>query len=350
MPSLMNDKLRIFAIALLCWGTGTVLATAAHCAEITLRAKCQARGAMVTLGDVAEIFTADETTRQALAQLELVPAPTAGRSRSLRIHEVQDLIALQGVKLLDHQFAGASDIQISGGDKLTSTSAKISSQVAEQSRARVERAIRQHLQTSAGDHPWQVNFELDDTQLDTIAAYRVGDVIAAGGTRPWTGVQEFQIDLKTSQGVERIGVTAEVSLPEMVVVSRRAFRRGEVVQASDVELVMPTQPTDRSSLATRLEDVVGRETTRSIATGQSFDATWLRKPIMVRRGEVVTVFARAANVRVRTQARALEDGGRDDIVPVERLDDRQRFTARVSGVQELEVFVSSTSVDNQRYR
>jgi flagella basal body P-ring formation protein FlgA len=163
-------------------------------------------------------------------------------------------------------------------------------------------------------------------------------------------VQEFQIDLRTSQGLERIGVTAEVSLPEMVVVSRRAFRRGEVVQASDVELVMPTQPTDRTSLATQLEDVVGRETTRSIATGQSFDATWLRKPIMVRRGEVVTVFARAANVRVRTQARALEDGGRDDIVSLERLDDRQRFTARVSGVQELEVFVSSTSVADQRHR
>jgi flagellar basal body P-ring formation protein FlgA len=346
----MNYRRHLPVIALLCLGSCLLATTTVRSAEITLRAKCQASGVMVTLGDVAEVVAADEATQQALEQLELVPAPAAGRSRSLRIHEVQDLIALQGVKLPDHKFSGASSIQIFSGGKLTSTSEKVSSHVAEQSRARVERAIREHLQANAGERLWQVSFELEAADIETVAAHRISEVSAAGGKRPWTGVQQFQVDLRTSQGVQRIPVTAEVSLPEMVVVSRRPFRRGEVVQASDVELVMPTVATEHSQLATRLEDVVGHETTRSIATGQSFEATWLRKPIMVRRGEVVTIFARAANVQVRTQARALEDGGRDDIVSVERLDDRQRFTARVSGVQELEVFVSSTSVADRRQR
>jgi flagella basal body P-ring formation protein FlgA len=318
-------------------------------AEISLRAKSSAAGEMVKLGDVAEIFAPDEATHSGLAELELVPAPAAGRSRMLRMREVQDLLALQGVKLIDHKFSGASDVQISSSET-TSTAAKVSRLAAEQSRVRVERAIVQYLETSAGDRPWQVSFELDAAAVETIAQHRASEVAVAGGTEPWIGAQQFQVDLRTSQGAHRIPVTAAVSLPEMVVVARRPFRRGEIVQVSDVELVLPSAPQDQHLTATRLEDVVGHETTRSIATGQSFEATWLRKPIMVRRGEIVTVFARAANIQVRMQARATEDGGRDDIVSVERIDDRQRFTARVVGVQELEVFVSSTSVTDRRQR
>jgi flagella basal body P-ring formation protein FlgA len=193
---------------------------------------------------------------------------------------------------------------------------------------------------------WEVEFELSPAEAELIGA-RLTELHASGGSEPWTGEQTFTLALRTTKGLKRFNVQAQVGLPDRVVVPRRPLRRGEVLQASDLTLEMPTTAVDTGLLATRLEDVIGRETTRSVATGQPLEAGWLKKPVMVRRGEVVTVFARAANVQVRTSARAQQEGGHGDVITVERLDNRQRFTARVVGVQELEVFVGGVSVNDR---
>lgn len=326
-----------------------LVAGQAAAAEIELRPQVQAAGAIVKLGDVAVVYGAPEETRELLA-LELVPAPAAGRSRSLKIREVQDLLALQGVKLVDHQFAGASSVQISGGSSAApaTPALKATRSAREQVESRVQRAISRHLQQVAGERlPWNVTVNLTDEQLSLLAT-RSGDILAEGGRQPWTGSQQFVLQIGTDKGVQRLPVTVVVTVPEMVVVAKRPFRRGEVIQASDVTLEMPPAGDSSVAVATHLEDVIGRETVRSVATGQPLESSWLRKPIMVRRGEVVTVFARAANLTVRTQARATEDGGQNDIVTVERLDDRQRFSARVVGVQELEVFVGGVRVAERK--
>ncbi|HTN75748.1 MAG TPA: flagellar basal body P-ring formation chaperone FlgA, partial [Pirellulaceae bacterium] len=224
---------------------------------------------------------------------------------------------------------------------------KIAKHVATQANARVQRAIVQHVEDhAASTAAYTVDVELTPAQIELVAA-RVADVTVSGGNEPWTGAQQFTLTVRTQQGVSRIPVTAEVTQPERIVAARRALRRGEVIQASDVELQFPLPDTDTTDLPKHLEDVVGRETTHSVATGQPVDNAWLRKPVMVRRGEVVTVFARVGNVQVRTNARATEDGGKGDVIGVERIDNRQRFSAQVTGVQELEVFVSSVNVSNR---
>lgn len=332
--------LRIATITTLC----LMLASAGAAAEITLRAQAQAAKRVVTLGDVADV---QGLGAESLIGLELVPAPSTGRTRSLQMREVQDLLALQGVKLVEHRFSGATSVQIGAGVQqvaATAPAVKASRSLREQTTSRVERAIKRYLQQVADDRlPFVIAAELSDEQLNALVS-RTGEIMVSGGTEPWTGAQAFSLQAATTQGPVRMEITAHVSLPEMVVVAKRPFRKGEVVRASDVELQMPAGETDTVALATHLDDVVGRETLRSVATGQPIESAWVRKPVLVRRGEIVTVFARAANLTVRTQARATEDGGLNDTVGVERLDDRQRYTARVIGVQELDVMVGGARV------
>ncbi len=47
-------------------------------AELQLRAECRVRGPVVTLGDVAEIFSQDAAERARLAAIELFPRRPAG--------------------------------------------------------------------------------------------------------------------------------------------------------------------------------------------------------------------------------------------------------------------------------
>ena len=84
--------------------------------------------------------------------------------------------------------------------------------------------------------------------------------------------------------------------------------------------------------------MIGKETTRAIAAGKPLTHDAVRPQLLVRRGEVVTVYARAAGIRIRTMARARDDGGEGELVAVETLTDRSTFFARVSGIREVEVY------------
>jgi flagella basal body P-ring formation protein FlgA len=122
-----------------------------------------------------------------------------------------------------------------------------------------------------------------------------------------------------------------------------------ILRAADVEMRrVSTKELRRDTLPriTRLEEIVGLETTRPIQSGQVLSRQMVRQPIVVRRGDSVTVFARAAGIQVRTIGQARENGGRGDLVVVETIEDRQRFTARVVGLREVEVLAQGVDAAN----
>lgn len=131
-----------------------------------------------------------------------------------------------------------------------------------------------------------------------------------------------------------------------IVVAKRNIASGEILRAVDVEL-QAVEPLPASvAPLTNPDSVVGKEALRSIAAGQPLDARALRKPILVRRGELVVVVARAAGVRVRTTAKALSEGAHGDVVQLEADGSRQTYSAVVTGLREAEVYASGSSVSD----
>src|SRR6185295_13221205 len=127
-------------------------------------------------------------------------------------------------------------------------------------------------------------------------------------------------------------------LPPNVVVTTQALARGAIIRRGDVQL-QPGQPAEGSvRVYQSLEDVLGKETTQVITVGQILDDSLVQHPLLVRRGDIVTVYARSAGIQVRTTARAREEGAHGELVTVESLADRKTFFARVSGPQEVDVF------------
>lgn len=146
--------------------------------------------------------------------------------------------------------------------------------------------------------------------------------------------------------------SAATNLPEKVdqtrlpvVVPTRTIARGETIRKGDVELRTINRIAKGFQYVNRLEDVLGREATRQLEPIQPVDSRWLQQPLLVRRNETISIIARAAGVQVRTNAKALEDGIHGDQIIVESLEGkkRNRFTARVSGFQEAEIFAGLVS-------
>jgi flagella basal body P-ring formation protein FlgA len=310
-----------------------------HGAEIVLRPLVRSPEALIRLGDLAEIYSDDRHELETLRELELFPAPQPGTKRHLRVRELQDLLTQRGIDLRRHRLAGVSVVEIGQSvQEETAVAARVVSPV--QSKRAVEMlrtAIGQYLNGRTGkDEPWHVELSLTTDQaaavLDAGPAMQI-----TGGQAPWLGAQQFSIAPRQG-GAATAKVQAEVTLPPAVVVAVRSLPRGTIVRAGDVVLQRGNKPTAQAALFTSLEEVIGQETTQAVAAGQMMDTGDVRAPVVVRRGDVVTVYVRSAGLVVRTTARSRDDGASGDLVTVESLLNRQTFFARVVGIQEVEVY------------
>lgn len=320
-------------------------------AEIRLKSDCQATGSLLVLGDVAEIFSTDPQEAEQLAAIPLVPAPAPGAKLYLRVREIQDLLSPRGVNLAQQRFSGANQVTVLP----VAANVKESSGVHQAQRIAtappqqvVTAALTSYLEATAGnEEPWELNFQLS-AQAQQAVRQAAGAVQVSGGTSPWTGLQQFTLHVPTADGLLRLPINVEAHQQHAVVAVVRSLPRGSIVRASDVQLVEPTSHEHVvrvSDTFTSIEDVIGKETQRAISPGQILDTKYVRNPILVRRGEVVTVYANSAGIRVRTTGRALGEGSKGELITVETLETgkREKFDACVSGAQVVEVWAGSLS-------
>ncbi|MDA1055558.1 MAG: flagellar basal body P-ring formation chaperone FlgA [Planctomycetota bacterium] len=135
-------------------------------------------------------------------------------------------------------------------------------------------------------------------------------------------------------------LTPTVKATEMVVVTRRTLNRGDIIRDADVELQPIDPKAPRFQVANERRAVVGMELLSPLREGQTINLSQLRKPLLVKRGEVIRVRARAAGVQVTTTARATEDGSLGDIIMVQSLENREKYPTHVTGLHQVEVYAT----------
>jgi flagella basal body P-ring formation protein FlgA len=301
---------------------------------------------------VAEIFAAGGQTSDDLGGIELFPAPS--RQRFLRLRELQDLLLLRGVDLTKHQLSGSSQVTIHrGGEKVAKKTVEkpVSSAAAKRAKRRLSEAIVACLagQVSA-ELPWSVEFELSQDRARMVNSPRQ-KITVGGGQSPWTGIQRFEVTLATVEPGKpaaaeprQFTLDVQVSLPAKMVVAVRSLSRGTIIGPGDVELRMDVQPGRGAKPLYSLDKVVGRQTTRSITAGQILQQESVQAPLLVKRGDVVTVYVRSGGIRIRTNGRSRDDGSLGDLIAVESMLDRKTFFAQVCAAREVEVFARAIAV------
>jgi flagella basal body P-ring formation protein FlgA len=212
---------------------------------------------------------------------------------------------------------------------------------------RVERALAEYLR-SRGAEPGKIDFQLSEAQVRAVVAAQQ-PLVFGGGMPPWTRQQRMELTVAGPEGEARSSLDVRISTSTNVVVPLRAIARGAVVHPEDVQLSQITSATAATrEMPCSLEQVVGRETTRAVPEGKPLESDALRSPPLVRRGEVVTVFAQAPGLKVKTMARARDDAGLGEQVTLESIRDRQPMLGRVVGFQEVEAIAAATPPRSER--
>jgi flagellar basal body P-ring formation protein FlgA len=315
-----------------------LVGNSSQAAELRLRQKCIPHGPVVTLGDVAEIYASDTQQAEKLASMELFPTPPVGQQRTLRVREVQDTLILRGINLAEHQLTGSSQVILtSSGCAKDDGDQNAVSSVKKRSQRRLQEAVLHYLKSESGtDEPRILQFEASG-DLARAAAGSVKPISISGGTAPWTGMQRFELKIDSPEGVAQFPLEVRVSVPTAVVAAVHSLARGTVIRETDLTMIRPSAGDGEEGSFHAVAELVGSQTTRAIPDGKIITAEDIQAQIVVRRGDVVTVYARGNGIRVRTTARARTDGGLGDMVTIETMHDRNAFQAKVCGPREAEV-------------
>jgi flagella basal body P-ring formation protein FlgA len=367
--------------------SGVVLAIAVGAAckataavDVRLRERIAPHGAVVRLGDVAEIATVDRQQARQLGSLPLMPAPAPGTERFLRTREIQDMLSAQGVDVGGLRFAGAEQVVIAAADGAGSSvndeirrketrivervtpmnrhAAILAGAVTEQRppvqldesrvkelRERMASIVANYLNGKTGKvQQWKIECDLADLELGRLNA-AVSTPVCTGGSDPWIGRQRFTVSFKTADGPVQLPVVAEISPPPVAaVVAIRSVARGEVVTAADVELRLvdaPSKAAGQRVAADSAEKLIGMQTRQAIQADDIVYTDQVQARVLVKRGDVITVTSRSGGIRVRTSGRAMHDAAQGELVQVESLGSREKYDARVVGPREAAVYAMS---------
>ena len=110
----------------------------------------------------------------------------------------------------------------------------------------------------------------------------------------------------------------------------RDVAAGETIAETDLTTV-EVIATRSATLMTSAADLAGQSARRPLRAHTPLSAADVRKPIMVKRGELVTVIYAIDGIELSAQGQAQADAGKGDTVPVLNIRSRRTIEARVIG-------------------
>ncbi|MGL4512117.1 MAG: flagellar basal body P-ring formation chaperone FlgA [Lacipirellulaceae bacterium] len=398
----MNRPLPLAAVlmAAVSLASGPLVPSVALGADVLLRDEARPAGSIVRLADVATIESTDAAEVERLEGLPLMPAPAPGETTYLRAAAVRELLQAQGQSLATIRFDGASTTRIIGkrapaGAPLEATAAawrpadrsnplratpvsgrgpgqtgfllprSVASAPAPTAwpvepaalgrgdRERTKERVRVAAEAWVAAADENKAIEIVSVSLEAPAAKAVfgwgeGTLSVEPADELAIGDEPTPATFRVRPGRADLDQTAEATITlarmPVAVVATMPIPRGQMVAASMVALravPMKERPRARGAYG-GVEYALGKEALTAIPKGAPLSDANCASPILVRRGETVTVVTGSDGIRVRMEAVAQATGRGGDIVSVQHAERKDKFDARVVGPRMLAVLGASS--------
>ena len=102
-----------------------------------------------------------------------------------------------------------------------------------------------------------------------------------------------------------------------IVVPSHDIARGETISEGDLTFTTVDGSALMSGVPTKMDEVKGMQSRRMLAAGQPFRAEDVRRPIVVTKGQTVTMQFLAPGVELTAMGRAMSEGGVGDTVTIQ---------------------------------
>jgi flagella basal body P-ring formation protein FlgA len=102
-----------------------------------------------------------------------------------------------------------------------------------------------------------------------------------------------------------------------IVVPAHDINRGDTISESDLTYAMVDGAQLISGIPTKIDEVKGMQARRTLSAGQAFRSDDVRRPIVITKGQTVTMEFEEPGVELSAMGRAMSEGGVGDTVTVQ---------------------------------
>ena len=294
-------------LALTALATATLAAPQALAGDpVVLRETLTVDGPHVTLGDLFDV--ADDR-----ADVVVARAPEPGSRTSLDVNYVRRLASendldwanAAGVRRLtvarDSRVVGADIL----ADMLEGELFALEGRVHEVQLANSAMSLHAPVDSVGGPQIVSLNFDARSGML-------------AAEVRPYDGAQTVRVSGRAF---------ATVDVPVLA----RAVAAGTEIDGGDIEWVSQRADRLRPDAVLDPEAIIGHEARRALRAGEPLRSYDLQRPLMVERGELVTLVFQAPGIQLSVRARAMENAADGELARFVNLQSNRTVEALVDG-------------------
>jgi len=179
----------------------------------------------------------------------------------------------------------------------------------------------------------ELKIELDD---------RSPEIHVAVDAAPTLAIRNLRINEATGRFTAAVLAPADRPTVELAIAGRamrvtevpvlaHRIGRGEVIRQGDIVLAKVAVNLIGRDTLTDAKDIVGLEPTRQLAAGAPIRAQDVRPQVLVPKNSLVTIVLRQAGMELTVQGKALDEGGKGDVVKVMNTKSQRVLEAQVDG-------------------
>jgi flagella basal body P-ring formation protein FlgA len=314
---LLRSLLGAATLALLAAALLSIVGPAAAApGKATLRGSVAVRGEVVTIGDFFD-------GAAGLADRPLFRAPDLGTTGPVSAARVVEMA----------HAAGLGEIDTGGLIEVSVTRLSRPVEAAEIARLIAVDALRRPGRAE------DVGIDDVDVAFDVPVEPRAADLRAGEPVRlvsltiaPQTGRFDALVQIDQGDKTERLRLRGVLVETAPVTVLARSLARGDTVAAEDLRV--ERQPRNRLALAHAVVDpreIVGLQARRQLRAGQAVAASEFMRPLVVSRGDIVTLVYRTRALQITGRGQALQAGSVGDLVPVLNPQSKRTLHGTVTG-------------------
>jgi flagella basal body P-ring formation protein FlgA len=151
-----------------------------------------------------------------------------------------------------------------------------------------------------------------------------------------TGSVRAVVSAAAAPGVKKT-VSGHYYAVSSIPVLRAPLRPGDVISEADLDYVDMRSTDISSAMATSADKLIGRTPRRGVPAMKPLSMTDVQMPLLVRKGDIVTMVLQNSMLSLTAQGRALENGAEGEAIRVMNASSKQVIDAVVTGTQKVDI-------------
>ncbi len=135
----------------------------------------------------------------------------------------------------------------------------------------------------------------------------------------------------STPGTNPVRVTGRVYKMLNLPVLTRRMLKNELIRSEDIKWIKTPSQRVQHDIITHLEDLVGKTPKRGLRAGFPIRSSEVRRPILVKKGSLVTMLLKTRLMTLTSQGRAIDNGSDGDVVRITNTQSNNVVQAVVTG-------------------